>query len=491
MRISEGRPPNERRRTEAGEHGACPRRLEGKMDERQSIRSFVETLEQGGALLRIGKPVDLEFELSAFLSLADTGPAVLFEAVKGSSLPVLGNVLSGRGRIASALGLEPAGLLTAIHRAIQAPIAPQPVNSGPVQEVTDQVEPLAGLPVPRFFEREARRYITAGVILARDPETGKGNASFARFAILDGRQAMVGIAPNHHLALFARKAAAQGRPLEIAVVLGAHPAIQLAACLYLGVGDDELECAGRLLGEAVRVVKAKTVDLMVPAEAEIVLEGIIEADRPVEEGYVSEYHGMYEDYGPGCLATFRAMTRRSDALFQVIEPGFHREHIYLGALPIAASLLSAISAVVPTVRDVAVTEAGGGRTDVVVQLDQPRPGQARRAMYAAFAAVSIVKRVTVVDSDIDPWDPVAVEWARVNRMKLERDLLLLPHSGCDRSEPMEAGGLVTKAGLDATAKAGDRVEGIARAEPPAASLEAARAWLLQTLAPADRPWLKS
>jgi 4-hydroxy-3-polyprenylbenzoate decarboxylase len=459
------------------------------MTESQSIRAFLAKLEKRGELLRIGRPVDPRFELSAFLSLADAGPAVLFEQIVGSVMPVLGNVLNGRGRIASAVGVEPGDLSRAIHQAIREPIKPQPVERGPVQAELFETAPLDQLPIPSFFEHETKPYITAGVIIARDPHTGRGNASFARFGKLDGARAMVGIAPNHHLALFARRAAAQGRPLEIAVVIGAHPAVQLAACLYLGVGDDELECAGRLLGEPVRVVAAKTVDLMVPAEAELVLEGIIEADKPIEEGLVSEYHGMYEAYGPGCLATFSALTRRSDAMFQVIEPGYHREHIYLGALPIAASLLSAVAAVVPSVRDVAVTEAGAGRTDVVIQLDQPKPGQARRAMFAAFAAVSIVKRVTVVDADIDPWDAAAVDWARMNRMKLERDLLLLPGCGADRSEPMEADGLVTKAGYDATAKAGDRAEGVIRAEPPAASLEAARRWYMQ-LPPEQRGWLK-
>jgi 2,5-furandicarboxylate decarboxylase 1 len=176
-------------------------------------------------------------------------------------------------------------------------------------------------------------------------------------------------------------------------------------------------------------------------------------------------------------------------MFQVIEPGYHREHIYLGALPIAAGLLQAVGAVVPNVIDVAVTEAGAGRTDVVVQIDQPRPGQARRAMFAVFAAVSIVKRVTVVDADIDPWDPAAVEWARVNRMKLERDILLIPGAGADRSEPMEAEGMVTKIGFDATARPADRAEGTQKAAPPAPDLQAARAWLSQNLPAAQRLWM--
>jgi 2,5-furandicarboxylate decarboxylase 1 len=456
----------------------------------QSIRPFLEALEKDGALLRIPKPVDKEFELSAFLSAADAGPALLFEKVNGSAFRVAGNLLNSRARIAQALGIVPADIVPRIHEAIRAPVKPVQVASGRVQGVVVTDNPLAVLPVPRFFEREARHYITAGVILARDPHTGKGNASFARFAIHDGKTAMVGIAPNHHLALFSRRAAEAGKALEIAVVIGAHPAIQLAACLYLGVGDDELECAGSLLGAPVNVVKAKTVDLMVPADAEIVLEGTIDARQPLEEGFVSEYHGMYESYGPGFRATFSALTHAKDAIYQAIEPGYHREHIYLGALPIAASLRSAIAAVVPNVRDVAVTEAGAGRTDIVVQLEAPRPGQARRAMFAAFAAVSLVKRVTVVDADIDPWDAVAVEWARVHRMKLERDLLLVPHAGTDRSEAMEENGLVTKAGFDATAKAGDRVEGIDRALPPAAAREAAKRWFTESLPPSRRQWLK-
>ena len=460
------------------------------MSDQQSIRPFLSLLEKDGALLRIPKPVDRAFELSAFLSAADAGPALLFEKVNGSGLRVAGNLLSSRARIAQALGIGVADIVPRIHQAIRAPVKPAKVASGRVQEVVVTDDPLAVLPVPRFFEREARHYITAGMILALDPQTGRGNASFARFAIHDGKTAMVGIAPNHHLALFARRAADAGRALEIAVVIGAHPAIQLAACLYLGVGDDELECAGSLLGAPVNVVRAKTVDLMVPADAEMVLEGTLDARQPLEEGFVSEYHGMYEQYGPGYRATFSALTHAKDAIYQAIEPGYHREHIYLGALPIAASLRSAIAAVVPNVRDVAVTEAGAGRTDIVVQLEAPRPGQARRAMFAAFAAVSLVKRVTVVDADIDPWDGTAVEWARIHRMKLERDLLLVPYAGTDRSEAMEEDGLVTKAGFDATAKPGDRVEGIDRALPPPVHSDAAKKWFTDNLPAERRLWLK-
>jgi 4-hydroxy-3-polyprenylbenzoate decarboxylase len=456
----------------------------------QSIRPFLDRLERDGSLRRIAKPVDRSFELSAFLSAADAGPALMFERIVGSELRAAGNLFSGRERIAAALGIAPAEILPRLGVAIAHPVATIAAGEAPVQACVVTEDPLATLPVPRFFEREERPYVTAGAIVARDPESGRGNLSFARLAILDGRSAMIGIAPNHHLALFARRAAALGRELDIGVVVGAHPAIQLAACLYLGVGDDELECAGHLLGEPVRVARALTVDLSVPAEAELVLEGRIDARRTIEEGLVSEYHGMYENYGSGYLATFSALTRRHDAIFQVIEPGYHREHMYLAALPIAAGLQGAARAAAANVLDVAVTEAGGGRTDVVVQMASPRPGQPRRVMFAVFAAVSIVKRVTVVDEDIDPWDPVAVEWARTNRMRLERDLLLIPSAGTDRSEPQEVGGLVTKAGFDATAKAGDRTEGNERARPPPEVTRAVKRWLEDNLPPEERRWLK-
>jgi 4-hydroxy-3-polyprenylbenzoate decarboxylase len=450
------------------------------LNESQSIRPFLEMLRAQDALLQLDDEVDPHFELSALLSLTDPHHALLCSAMRGSPLRAVGNVLTSRARVAQALGIRPQDIVPRIHAAIRNPVLPVPIEgAAPVQQIVTQDAPLATLPIPTFFEDEERPYVTAGVIIARDPETGRGNASFARLGKLSDNTALIGIAPNHHLALFARRAAALGRPLEIAVILGAHPAIQLAACLYLGVGDYELECAGALLGTPVRVAPAKTVALNVPAEAEIVLEGRIYPDKPVEEGLISEYHGMYEAYGPGLLVEFSAMTRREDAIYQAIEPGYHHEHIFLGALPIAASLRNALGGILPNVLDVAVTPAGAGRTDIVVQIDQPRPGQARRAMMAAFAAVSMVKRVTVVDADIDPWDAGQVEWARVNRMKYERDLLLLPLSGTDRSEPMEDGGLVTKLGMDATAKAGDRVEGVKVARPPADVLERARDRLAQ------------
>ncbi|KKB78398.1 decarboxylase UbiD [Devosia soli] len=443
----------------------------------QSCRPMLDQLAKQSELVVVEEEVDPHFDLSALLSLTHDTKAVVAKKIKGSELPVFGNLLSDRNRIAMALGVEPKAIQEALLASVKKPVPPILVENAPVQQLDFADGVLARLPVPTFFAKETGPYISAGMMVAVDPETGLGNASYARLKILSPTEALIGIAPNHHLAIMARRASALGKPLPFAVVLGAHPAIQLAACLYLGLGDDEMHCAGALLGAPVRVTKCLTNDILVPADAEIVLEGFIHADKPIEEGYVSEYHGMYEDYGVGVLATFHRMTRRQDAMFQVIEPGYHAEHIYLGAIPIAASLKAQLSRSIHNVGEVAVTASGSGRNNVVVQIHNPRPGQARRAMAICWGAVSIIKNITIVDSDVDPWDTEAVELAKSTRMRAERDVLIVTDLPADRSEPQESGGMVAKIGYDATIRQSDRKEGFDKALPPEASYDRMRAVL--------------
>ena len=275
----------------------------------------------------------------------------------------------------------------------------------------------AELPIPRFFEKEAGPYITAGAIVARDRVSGFTNLSIARLMPLDGNRAFVGIAPNHHLAVLARAAHARGEKLDIAVCIGNHPAVLIAACLYLGLGDDELPIAGALLGEPLEVVRCTQSDLLVPAHCECVLEGTLDAGEPFTEGPVSEFHGMYENYGVGIVATFARLTRRRDAIFQVVLPGYHPEHCLLGGVAIAAGLFRVVRNAVPSVCEVAVGLGGAGRLHAVVALRAPRAGEARKAMFAVWAAVNLIKQVIVVDDDIDPWDALQVEWATATRVE--------------------------------------------------------------------------
>ncbi len=441
---------------------------------RQSLRSYLAALKQAGELTAIPQPVNLDYEIAACLAEADGGPGLQFARVQGHDMPVVGNLLSSRARISAALSTSPAALQASIIAAIERPLSHRVVTSAPCQDdiISDPVL-TEELPIPRFFEHECGPYITAGTIIAKDRHTGHTNLSIARLMPLGGNRAFVGIAPNHHLAVLARAAQARGEKLDIVVCIGNHPAVLVASCLYLGLGDDELQVAGALIGEPLEVAKSVRSDLQVPAQCECVLEGMLDAGEAADEPVVSEFHGMYETYGSGIVATFSHLTRRHDAVFQVILPGHHREHCLLGGVAIAAGLARAARASVPSVREVAVGFGGAGRLHAVVAIAEPRPGEARKAMFAIWAAVNLVKQVIVVDDDIDPWDPAAVEWAMATRMKPDRDLVVVPGVRADRSEPLEQGGTVAKLGIDATRRDGDRSDW-RRAVPPQSALARAQ-----------------
>ena len=447
---------------------------------RQSMRAWLASLEDRGELRAIAAPVSLDYEIAACLAEVDRGPALLFERVTGHAMPIVGNLLNGVSWFAEAIGATPATLQSRIIAAIDKPLRPR-ITEAPAcqQHVVRDPDLAKELPIPRFFEHETGPYITAGAIVAKDSLTGRANLSFARLKPLGGNRAMVGIAPNHHLAVLARAAREHGQKLDIAVTVGNHPAVALAACLYLQLGEDELEVAGGLLGEPIEAARCLTSDLVVPAQCECVLEGTLDLNEEIEEGPVSEFHGLYENYGNGVVATFSRLTRRTDAIFQVVLPGYHPEHCLLGGVAIAAGLARAARDSVASVTQVAVGFGGTGRLHAVVALKDPRPGDARKAMFAVWAAVNLIKRVIVVDDDIDPWDPEQVEWASATRMRPERDLIVIPGVRTDRSEPLDQAGVITKLGIDATRRAQDRADWRG-AQPPAAAIKKARELLAST-----------
>ena len=458
---------------------------------RQSMRAFLSALEDAGELVTIPQPVHLDYEIAACLAEAAGGPALRFSHAKGRAdvhaMPVVGNLLNSLPRFATALGLGAEPLQASLIAAIEKPLTHRVVASAPCQQdIIAEPSLAAELPIPHFFEKEAAPYITAGAIVARDRVSGFTNLSIARLMPLGGNRAFVGIAPNHHLAVLARAAHARGEKLDIAVCIGNHPAVLIAACLYLGLGDDELPIAGALLREPLEVVRCTQSDLLVPAHCECVLEGTLDAGEPFTEGPVSEFHGMYENYGVGIVATFARLTRRRDAIFQVVLPGYHPEHCLLGGVAIAAGLFRVVRNAVPSVGEVAVGLGGAGRLHAVVALRAPRAGEARKAMFAVWAAVNLVKQVIVVDDDIDPWDTLQVEWAMATRARPERDFLIIPAVRADRSEPIEQDGTITKLGIDATRREGDRPDW-ALARPPAAALVRAREILRENRLVERRP----
>ena len=423
----------------------------------QSMRGIIAELEAAGELHRVTRKVDPKFELGAVLALKDRGPALLFESVAGSTMPVAGNLLVSRDRFARAFGVTRDALDAHCLRALAQPVKPAIVSDALVQAVVHDKAIDIGklLPVPHWFEREAAPYITAGVIVAKDPETGKRNVSIARLRLEGGNRLMAGIAKNHHLYILAEKAKVLGRKLEIAVAIGNHPAVLLGSQLYLGLGDDEYDNIGALLREPLRLTRCRTVDLEVPAEAEIVLEGELDPDDLVPEGPVSEFHGFSVDYGPGLGVTIHCVTHRVKPIYQAVLPGFFAEHCLLGGLAIGTTLCAALQKMIPAVRRVLITDGGMGRLHAVITMHQPRLGEGKRAVMLAMGQVNLLKLVTVIEDDIDPENTREVEWSLAARFRGHEDMVIVQGVKADRCDPVHEDLTVTKIGIIATTRPGD------------------------------------
>lgn len=423
----------------------------------QSFRGTLERLAGWGDLHTVGREVDARFELGAVMSLRRHDSPLLFANVAGHSMKVAGNLMNSRERIARLLDTDRQGLPGRILDALKRQIPPVLATNSPVREVVRH-EPLdlgELLPVPTWFEHETGPYITAGVIVARDPETGRRNVSIARLRLDGGGRVMVGIAKNHHLNMLAEKARSLGQRLPIAVAIGNHPAVLIGSQMYLGLGDDEYDVVGGLLGEPLQLARCLTVPLEVPAGAEIVLEGFIDAGDFVPEGAVSEFHGFYVGYGPGTGGSIGCVTHRRDAIYQAILPGYAPEHCLLGAIAIEAVCCEALKRVIPAVRRVVVTDGGMGRLHAVIAMHRPRLGEGKRAAILAMGQINLFKLVTVVEDDVDPEDPVQVEWSLAARFRGDEDLVVLPGMKADRCDPVHENLTVTKIGMIATTRPGD------------------------------------
>lgn len=416
------------------------------------LRSTVKNFETSGDLIHIEDEIDPRFEIAAALLYRPKGAALYFDRVKGYTLPVIGNLINTQRKYGLSLGIpESQTFLHTVH-GLNNPVKPKLVSEGPCQEVVirERIDLLKKLPILTFCEKDQNPYITSGVLVAKDLETGSRNVSINRLQVMGPNQLMVGMSPYHHLYQLLKKAAARGNTLPVAIAIGNHPAIPVAACMYVELGFDELEIAGGLLGKPLEIVTGKTVNVEIPANSEIVIEGEIDSARFMEEGFFGEYSGFYESYGKSPMMSITAITHRENPIFQVIVPSNHPEHLLTASFAIEASVFRWVQKVIPNLQEVVITEGGCGRLHAVVSISQPRPGEAKKAIFAVFANLNLAKFVIVVDDDIDPRDPTQVEWAIATRMRADRDIIIIPGVMSDRSDPLEESRTVAKMGVDAT-----------------------------------------
>lgn len=415
-----------------------------------SLRAFIEELDPND-VVRISSSYD--FVPTAIVIEAEKrgrSPVVIVEA-EGLRPQVVVNLFGNRSRIAKIAGLAEPEFFPCWSGFLNKPIAPRVVSNGAAQEIFvegDAVDCTA-LPVCRHFTEEAGRYITAGIFVCKDPDTGIRNLSYARLLPKGPRQFSINLGSRGDLWEHHKRAESRKKNLEVAVVIGAPPAFYLAASAKVAPDVDEYDIAGSLLGRPLDVIKCKTVDLEVPADAEYVLEGEILAEQRDDEGPAAEYTGYASDRSTRNVFVVKAITRKSKPIYLDIVPGKSAEHLLLAGIARQARDYARIKEMVPSLHAINFPIAGN-LFHAYLSLKNPIAGEARRALLVLFGADPYVKLAVAVDHDIDVHDEAAVQGALATRFQADTDLFVVPKTLCNMLDPSSARGVSAKLGIDAT-----------------------------------------
>jgi 2,5-furandicarboxylate decarboxylase 1 len=420
------------------------------------LRTFLKTLKKDhpDQLLTITAETAVEYSSTAVaLELEKQGryPALLFERLAGSEVRMAANLFASRAVIAAGLGIQAAQFSKHFGRCLDNLVPSRKVESGPVHEQVfegDQIN-LGNLPVPLHFLDDAGPYITAGMIASRDPDSGVGNLAYARLQIKGPRRMGVSLHSRQHLWDHHRRAAQAGKDLPVAVVIGAHPAVMLAAAAKMGIGEDEYDLAGALLGQPLEVCQARTVDVDVPAHAEIVIEGHILANTEETEGPFGEYTGYTTGRSTNNVLEVTAITMRSDAIFVDIVPGNSSDHLTLGRAAKEAWVHKLMQEALPFYQEL-YYPSSGTHFHCYIQIDKSAEGQAKQAAQLVMGLDHYIKLAVIVDKDIDPSDEAAVLWAMATRMQADSDVDILSNLMCNRLDPSSHDGVGAKMIIDAT-----------------------------------------
>jgi UbiD family decarboxylase len=422
----------------------------------QDLRSYLNLIKQDQPedFLTVSREVTPAFEITAITvkleQEAKRRPILLFEKVKGTKFPVLTNLHAGRSRLATAINAKPEEMQKAYLHAMEKPIPPKLVSKAPVKEAIltgDKID-LYKLPQILHHQEDAGAYITAAISFAKDPNSDTWNCAYNRLMIKGRDTTSIHLTLAKHLWEFQRAAEARGEALPVAFAIGVHPAIALG-CLAIGsIDEDERAIMGGLLGEPLELVKCETSDVLVPAHAEIILEGEILPHERTPEGPFGEFTGYSLGERQREVLKVRAITHRRDAIFQDITVG-HLDHLMLSTTPIEANLYRAVRAMVPTVKAVRVPAP----FTCYVSIEQRISGQAKNAILAVLGADLYMKRVVVVDHDVDIFIDRQVNWAIATRCQPDRDIAIISNArGSDLDPSTREDGYTSKWGVDATAK---------------------------------------
>ena len=425
---------------------------------RQDLRSFVTAYEAAfpSEVVHVTEPISTDFDVMALVLEYERRrrfPILLLERVQGSDIPIVCNVVASRRALAWALGVPEAGLAVEYARRIKDPIKPVVVADPPFRQrvLTGPELDLARLPIPTYFPGDAGRYLTAGLLVARDPETGVETEGYHRFQV-KGRDRMgVSLHSRRRMFEYQRRAEALKQPLPCAIALGVHPLVSMGSLAYPPPDVGKFEVVGGLLGEPLEVAPCTSIDLQVPAAAEIVIEGEILPGVREPEGPFGEFTGYFSRRSTEHVFVAKAIAMRERPWFQSIGSGRAGDHITTLGLIREAEITNAVSRVVPNVTGVHVPLSGTSSFTAYVAIKQSRPGEAKHVIPIVLGVDHYLKLVIVVDDDIDVFDESDVLWAVATRMQADRDLVVIAGSlGAMLDPSADERGLTAKLGIDAT-----------------------------------------
>jgi 2,5-furandicarboxylate decarboxylase 1 len=419
----------------------------------EDFRGMVARMERAGHVVRVRKPVSPR-HVSALCAQAQG--AVLYERVDGYDMPMVGGLYWTRARLAAALDWPEDELGQRFAAAVARPIAPQLVGDAPCQEVavTGDAVDLTRLPIPFMHEKDGGPYISAGVAFAADPELGP-NAGCYRLMFRTRRELAIDLFTASDLRRYYAAALEKEMPLPIAVAIGVHVFEHIGAAFKAPSGVDEMAVAGGLRGMAVPMVRARTVNVLVPANAEIVLEGeLLPNGWTADEGPFGEFAGMQGDLKRNPLFRVDAITHRRGAVFQALQMPWENDWLNGPATEAACRRILGVAGI--QVAAVRATEGGCCGWSVVAAI-RKRAGEGKNAL-TALLSLPVVKQAIVTDDDIDIGNPTEVEWAVTFRCQADKDIVILSGMKGKHVDPsvrpwdLKPGELPTtsKFGIDAT-----------------------------------------
>jgi len=430
-----------------------------------SLRDFLEEMEKKGEVVHVKEEVSPRFETSSIIKAFDRGPILYFDKVRGHKTRIVANVCGTRQRICYALKTKAEDLYKRLTDAWRSPVRPKVVKDCPVKEVEEKAD-LSKLPVLTHFEKDAGPYITSAIVSARSPDRKVENVSIHRLQVLDKTRLAIRLVPRHLYRLW-QMAKEEKKDLEVAITLGLHPAVMLAASSSVPFGVSEFDIANALLENRLRLTRCDNVDVYAPADAELILEGTLSTKKEVVEGPLVDITGTYDVQRSQPVIELKGMLHREDFVYQALLPS-GGEHKLLMGLPRETMIWEAVGKAVPSVKAVNLSSGGCGWLHAILSIEKQVDGDAKNALMAAFSAHPSLKHVVVVDADIDIYDLDEVEWAIATRFQADEDLIVVSHVRGSTLDPSadQTTGLTTKVGIDATRPLNKPKEKFERAKIP-------------------------